>query len=76
LSEVVSVRIKKQTKEALERNGVDISSAVRGYLEELSWKVQSGKKVRELHQLIESKVKPSRKGSAVSSVREDRDHGH
>jgi hypothetical protein len=76
LSEVVSVRIKKETKDALERNGVDIPNTVRNYLEELSWKVQSRKKVEELHQLIENKVKTSRKGSAVSSVREDRDHGH
>jgi len=70
------VRIKKETKEALERNGVDIPNTVRTYLEELSWKVQSQKKVKELHQLIENKVKPSGKGSAASSVREDRDHGH
>jgi hypothetical protein len=34
------------------------------------------KKVERLHQLIENKVKPSRKGSAASSVREDRDRGH
>ena len=47
MSEVVSVRIRKQTKEALEHCGIDIPVAVRGYLEELSWKVQSKKKVKE-----------------------------
>lgn len=76
MSEVVSVRIKKETKDALERNGVDIPNTVRNYLEELSWKVQSRRKVKELHQLIENKVKPSKKGSAALSVREDRDRGH
>ena len=72
MSEVVSIRIKKGTKEALERNGVDISNSVRAYLEELSFKVNSRKKTEELHKLIESKVKPSKKGFGASSVREDR----
>jgi hypothetical protein len=72
----VSVRIKKGTKDALERNGVDIPNSVRAYLEELSFKVESRKKTEELHKLIESKVKPSKKGLGASSVREDRDRGH
>jgi len=72
VSEVVSIRIKKGTKEALERNGVDISNTVRAYLEELSFKVNSRKKTEELHRLIEGKVKPSKRGLGASSVREDR----
>ena len=72
MSEVVSIRIKKGTKEALERNGVDISNTVRAYLEELSFKVNSRKKTEELHRLIEGKVKPSKRGLGASSVREDR----
>ncbi|MGI0081579.1 MAG: VapB-type antitoxin, partial [Nitrososphaerales archaeon] len=62
--------------ETLERSGVDISTTVRSYLEELSWKVQSRQKVRELHRLIERNVKPSRRGFAAESIREDRDREH
>ncbi len=76
MSEVVSVRIKKETKEALERNGVDISLATRAYLEKLAWKSTSKKNIRELHKLIERKVKPSQKGFSLKSIREDRDDVH
>ena len=76
MSEVVSVRIKKETKEALEQNGIDISLATRAYLEKLAWKSTSKKNLRELHKLIERKVKPSQKGFSVKSTREDRDSVH
>jgi antitoxin component of RelBE/YafQ-DinJ toxin-antitoxin module len=76
MSEVVSVRIKKETKEALEQNGIDISLATRAYLEKLAWKSKSKNNLRELHKLIERKVKPSRKGFSVKSIREDRDSVH
>lgn len=76
MSEVVSVRIRKETKEVLERTGIDISVAVRSYLEKLAWKEESKKNLKTLHRLIEKEVKPSRKGFSVSSIREDRDHGH
>lgn len=39
-------------------------------------KIRESKKTEELHNLIESKVKPSEKGMDASSVREDRDRGH
>lgn len=76
MSEVVSVRIRKETKRTLEENGVDIASAVRDYLDELSWKVRSKEEVKRLHDLIDRNVKPSKTGAAARSVREDRDHGH
>ena len=76
MSEVVSVRIKKETKEALERNGVDISRVTRGYLEKLAWKSERQKNLKELHKLIERNVRPSRRGFAAQSIREDRDSGH
>ena len=76
MSEVVSVRIKKETKETLERNGVDIPHLVKNYLEKVAWKSQSKKNVREIHALIEKSVKPSRKGFGARSIREDRDSGH
>jgi len=43
MSEVVSVRIRKEVKDALEREGVDISLAVKSYLNKLAWRVQSKK---------------------------------
>lgn len=76
MSEVVSVRIKKETKDTLERNGVDIALAVRSHLEKLAWKTQRKKNVRNLHRLIEGEVKPSPAGFASASVREDRDLAH
>jgi antitoxin component of RelBE/YafQ-DinJ toxin-antitoxin module len=76
MSEVVSVRIRKETKEALERNGIDVSFALRSYLEKLAWKAEGKRNLKELHRLIEREVKPSRKGFAASSIREDRDRAH
>ncbi len=76
MSEVVSVRIKKETKDTLEKNGVDIPNTVRKYLDELAWKAQSHEKARKLHQLIEKRVRPSHAGFSAASVREDRDSGH
>ncbi len=76
MSEVVSVRIKKETKEVLERNGIDISLVTRSYLEKLAWTAQRKKNLKELHRLIERDVKPSRNDFSVASIREDRDNGH
>jgi len=76
MSEVVSVRIRKETKEALELSGIDISLATRSYLEKLAWKSQCKKNISELHRLIEKDVKPSRKGFSVESIREDRKSAH
>ncbi len=76
MSEVVSVRIRKETKDALERSGIDISQVLRNYLEKLAWKAQSKENLKEIRRLIEREVKPSRKGFSAASVREDRDHAH
>jgi len=75
MSEVVSVRIKKETKEALERSGVDISLVTRSYLENLAWKSQQKRKLKELHNLVK-KAKPSKQGFSVESIREDRNSDH
>lgn len=75
MSEVVSVRIRKETKEALERSGVDISLATKSYLEKLAWKYQRKKNLNKLHHFIDTNVKPSRKGFSAASIREDRDAG-
>lgn len=74
VSVVVRVKIKKETKEALERIGIDISLATRAYLEKLAWKSRRKKNLRELHRLIEKMVAPSRKAFSVASIREDRNN--
>jgi hypothetical protein len=69
----VSIRVKKDVKEVLERAGVDIPKAIREHLEELAWKLQLEEEVKGLRRSLE-KVKPSKPGSAVKSVREDREN--
>jgi len=72
MSTVISVRVKKEIKEELERAGVNISSEVRRYLEELAWKIRIKRKMEEWDRIL-SRVKPSEKGFSVRSVREDRE---
>ena len=69
---VVTTRIKKEIKEALEKAGVNIPSVIREHLEELVWKLQLKEQTEELGKLLE-KVKPSEPGFATKSVREDRE---
>lgn len=69
---VVTIRIKKEIKEALEKAGVNISSVIREHLEELAWKLQLKVQTENLRKLLE-KVKPSEQGFAAKSVREDRE---
>ncbi len=76
MSVVVSVRIRKEVKDALDAAGIDIAAEVRGFLEDLAWKSQARKELEELTKLLRSQVKLSPRGFAEKSVREDRDEGH
>ena len=67
---VVTTRIKKEIKEALEKAGVNISSIIRQHLEELAWKLQLKEETEKIRKLLE-RVKPSEPGFAAKSVRED-----
>ena len=69
---VVTTRIKKEVKEALEEAGVNIPSVIREHLEELAWKLQLKEETEKLSGLLE-KVEPSETGFAAKSVREDRE---
>jgi len=69
---VVTTRIKKEVKEALEGAGVNISGVIREHLEELAWKLQLKKETEKLSKLLE-KIEPSETGFATKSVREDRE---
>jgi hypothetical protein len=44
----VSIRVKKDVKEVLERARVDIPKAIREHLEELAWKLQLEEEVKGL----------------------------
>ena len=72
MSTVISVRIRREVKERLERAGVNIAKEVREYLENLAWKIRIEEKVKEWEKLL-SRVKPSEEGFSVRSVREDRE---
>ncbi len=71
-TEVISVRIRKETKKALEEMGVNVSDEVRNFLEELVWKTKIKRKIEEWRSILE-RTKPSERGFSVKSVREDRD---
>ena len=64
------MRVKKEIKELLESEGVNIAEEVRRFLEELACKVRIRKYVEKWDRMLES-VKPSPKGFSISSVMED-----
>jgi hypothetical protein len=72
MSVVISVRVKKEIKELLESEGVNIAEEVKRFLEELAYKVRIRKYVEKWDRLLEG-VKPSPKGFSISPVREDRE---
>jgi antitoxin component of RelBE/YafQ-DinJ toxin-antitoxin module len=69
---VITTRIKKEIKEVLERAGINIPGVVKAYLEDLAWKLQLSEETEEMRKLL-ANVKPSEKGFAEKSVREDRE---
>jgi hypothetical protein len=75
-SVVVSVRIKKEVKRELERDGIDVESMVKQYLMERVTRIRFRKTMAKLEKLIKIGVKPSPAGTAARWVREDRDAGH
>ncbi len=68
----IAVRVKKEIKETLEKAGINISETVRKHLEEIFWKLQLKKETETMRKILEN-VKPSAKGFAEKSVREDRE---
>jgi hypothetical protein len=69
---VISVRIKKEIKEELEKQGIDIDQEVRKFLEELYIKVKAKEYVNKWIEELND-VKPSEEGFSIKSVREDRE---
>jgi predicted phage-related endonuclease len=75
-SVVVSVRIKKEIKENLEGEGVNIESAIKEFLADRASQIELRKKIQEFKAIIEKNVKSSKRGFAVKSIREDRYAAH
>jgi antitoxin component of RelBE/YafQ-DinJ toxin-antitoxin module len=71
---VITARIRREVKDILERAGINISAAIKAHLEELAWKIQLKEEIEKMRELLED-VKPSERGFAEKSVREDRE-GH
>jgi antitoxin component of RelBE/YafQ-DinJ toxin-antitoxin module len=72
MSTVISIRIRKEIKEELEKQGIDIDQEVRKFLEELYIKVKAKEYVNKWVEDLKD-VKPSEEGFSVESVREDRE---
>lgn len=72
MSEVISVRVRKGLRKYLEERGVNISEAVRSYLEELAWRIRLKESLEKLDEVLRE-MPPAPPGFAAKSVREDRD---
>jgi len=58
MSVVISVRVKKEIKELLESEGINIAEEVKRFLEELAYKVKIKRYVEKWDKMLEG-VKPS-----------------
>lgn len=77
VSVVISVRVRKELKEELERLGIDYAEAVRRFLEELVARERRRlalEKAREVREKLRSKV--GTLSPSAELIREDRDAGH
>ncbi len=72
MSTVISIRIKKEIKEELEKHGIDISQEVKKFLEELYIKVKAKEYVNKWIEELKD-VKPSEEDFSTKSIREDRE---
>jgi len=74
---VISVRVRKELKEELERLGIDYAEAVQRFLEELVARERRRlalEKAREVREKLRSKV--GTLSPSAELIREDRDAGH
>jgi len=77
VSVVISVRVRKELKEELERLGIDYAEAVRRFLEELVARERMRlalEKAREVREKLRSKV--GTLSPSAELIREDRDADH
>jgi hypothetical protein len=52
MSEVISMRVRKGLKRYLEEKGINVSEAVRSYLEELAWRVRLKESLEKLDEVL------------------------
>lgn len=69
---VISIRIRKEIKELLEKSGIDITEEVKKHLEELAYRIRLREYISRWDILLRE-IKPSPKKFAAESVREDRE---
>jgi hypothetical protein len=77
VSVAISVRVRRELKEELERLGIDYAEAVRRFLEELVARERRRltlEKAREVREKLRSKV--GTLSPSAELIREDRDVGH
>ncbi len=75
-SVVVSVRVKKETKAKLEKEGINVDKLIKEFLMQRASQIELKRAIRRLKHVIEKNVKPSKRGFSVKSVREDRYAAH
>ena len=73
---MISVRIKKAVKTKLEEGGIDVQNEVRAFLDQKASQIELKEALDRMETIIRTKVKPSKQGFAVKSVREDRNAAH
>ncbi|BCS93231.1 hypothetical protein L3N51_01602 [Metallosphaera sp. J1] len=71
-TKVISVRIRKEIVEELEKHGINVNDEVRKAIEEL-YKGMKKREYLELWRETLQRVEPSEEGFSVRSVRQDRD---
>ncbi len=75
-SVVISVRVRKDMKERLEQEGIDVEKSIRDFLAQKSAQIELRRTIKRLSRIIDKNVKPSKRGFSVKSVREDRHAAH
>lgn len=77
LSNVFSVKIKRELKEKMEKykDRIDWANEVRKFIEEIVRKVEAEENFKEILKALENAKWSVPKGFAKASVREDRDSG-
>jgi uridine kinase len=75
-SVVISVRLKRDITKTLEEFNIDPYDTIKVYLEDLAKMAKAKSLIERMEADIKKYVKPSKRGFAVKSVREDRDEHH
>jgi hypothetical protein len=71
--EVIRVRVPREVTEELKAAGINPSKEGRRHLENLAWTIRCRIALEQMSEVIRKRVKPSRKGFAMSHTRKDRD---